>query len=290
MINFRVFTNKVCFVLVCLFFALALIPFIMIVWELLYTGIKHVNLDFFTKTSPSATDAILAKMGGELVAGGILNGIIGSFTVIAIAVVFAVPFGVLSGIYIAETRHRRFALLIQSISGMMQGMPSLIIGVVVYLSVVRSLHSFSAFSGGVSLAIVMLPIITSFTAGALQRLPANLKEAGLALGGSYTRVMFKLVLPSVKKELISGVLIAVARALGETAPLILTILGTSMINWNVCEPTNSVSLLIWNFFNNSNLVDLLWSASLFLFSTVLLLNVIAKYITKDTDNKVSFYG
>ena len=275
--------------LVCVFFALGLFPFFMIIWELLYTGIKHINFDFFFETSPSATDAILAKMGVELIPGGILNGILGSFLLIVIAVVFAVPLGILSGIYISENQHRRFAILIQYFTGILQGIPSIIVGVIVYLSIIRSLHGFSAFAGGVSLAIVILPVITFSTLNVLRSLPANLKEAGMALGGSYTTVMLRVILPAAKRELIAGILIAISRALGETAPLILTILGTSMINWSIYEPTNSISLLIWNFFNNSNMVDLLWSTSLFLFLIVLSLNIIAKYIARDMNNKISFY-
>ena len=287
--TYRLFLNKACFILVCVFLVLGLLPFFTIIWELLYTGIKHINLNFFFKTSPSATDAILAETGGELIPGGILNGIFGSFVMIVIAVVFAVPLGILSGIYISENQHRRFAVLIQYLTGILQGVPSIIIGVIVYLSIVRSLHGFSAFAGGVSLAIVMLPVITFCTMKTIRSLPANLKEAGVALGGSYTAVMLKVILPAAKRELTAGVLIAISRALGETAPLILTVLGTSMINRSIFEPTNSVSLLIWNFFNNSNMIDLLWSTSLFLFLIVLSLNIIAKYITRDMNSKISFY-
>ena len=287
--TYRLFLNRACFILVCVFLVLGLLPFFMIIWELLYSGIKHINFGFFFETSPSATDAILAKMGVELIPGGILNGIFGSFVMIVIAVVFAVPLGILSGICISENQHRRFAVLIQCLTGILQGIPSIIIGVIVYLSIVRSLHGFSAFAGGVSLAIVMLPVITFSTLKVLRALPTNLKEAGMALGGSYTAVMLRIILPAAGRGLTAGVLIAISRALGETAPLILTVLGTSMINWNIYEPTNSISLLIWNFFNNSNMIDLLWSTSLFLFLIVLFLNIIAKYIIRNMNSKISFY-
>ena len=129
---------------------------------------------------------------------------------------------------------------------------------------------------------MMLPLIVRSTEETLKMLPRSLKEAGLALGSSYTNVVLKVLLPSAFNGLFTGILLAISRVTGETAPLMLTALGSTVINWDINNPTSSVSLLIWEFYNDPYLIDLIWSSSLFLLLLILALNLIAKYIVQRT--------
>jgi phosphate transport system permease protein len=266
--------------MIYLFSFMALIPFLILIWSLLKNGLRNINLNFFIQTFPSSTDAMLANLGGETIPGGILNGICGSLYMILIAIVLAVPLGILAGVYVYENRKKKFAIFIQYINAVLYGMPSLLIGITVYLFVVRSFHSFSALAGGIALAIILLPMIVRSIRETLKMLPVYLKESGLALGGSYTSVLLKIVLPAAKDGLLLSLLISLSRALGKTTPLIVTALGCSMVNWDINSPTSSLSLLIWDFFNNPDMVNMVWSTSLFLFIVVICLNLIAKRISR----------
>jgi phosphate transport system permease protein len=276
--KFRIYTNKGIIAAICLFSFASLLPFLMLIGKLIKNGLQHINLDFFIRTSPSPIDAVLADLGGETIPGGILNGICGSLYMLIIAVIIAVPFGILIGIYIYENLGKRFTDFLQYINSILYGIPPIITGIVVYVLVVKSLHSFSALAGGIALSICMLPKIIRTTKETLKILPANLKESGFALGGSYTSVVRKIIIPTAKDGLITGILITLSRTLGETIPLIVTAWGCSVINWNINSPVSSVSLLIWDFFNNPNMIDMLWAASLFLFTIVICLNIIAARI------------
>jgi phosphate transport system permease protein len=287
--KFRIWTDKIVFIFIYLFAALALIPFLMLVMDLLKNGIKQINFDFFTRTSPMPSDAILSQMGSEIIPGGILNGIYGSFYIVAVAILLALFPGILVGIYLFENRKSKFSRLVQSVNMLLYGMPTIIVAIFVYLVIVKTLHQFSAFAGAVALAITLLPMIIRATRDSLKLLPGYLKESGLALGGSYTGVMLKIIMPTAWKLLFSGILIAVARTLGKTTPLVITALGSSMVNWDISKPTATVSLLIWKFFNNPNMVDMIWSACLFLFVMVTFLNVIAKHIARQWETQI-FYG
>jgi phosphate transport system permease protein len=287
--KFRTYINKGFIVTICLFSFAGLLPFLVLIKDLIKNGLPHIRLDFFIRTSPSPIDAVLADLSGETIPGGILNGICGSLYLLIIAVIIAVPLGILIGIYIYENLGKRFTNFLQYINSILYGMPPIITGVVVYVFVVKSLHSFSALAGGIALSIYMLPKIIRTTKVALKALPANLKECGLALGGTYTNVLWKIIIPTAKNGLITGVLITLSRALGETIPLIVTALGCSAINWNINTPVSSVSLLVWDFLNNPNMINMLWSASLFLFTIVICLNIIATRIGRRWKH-ILYYG
>jgi phosphate transport system permease protein len=157
-------------------------------------------------------------------------------------------------------------------------MPSIITGITVYVFVVKSFHSFSALAGSIALSILMLPMIIRATDETLKLVPAYLKESGLALGASYTSVILRVIIPTAKGSLLAGLLLSLSRILGATAPLIVTTLGCSEVNWDITKPTSSLTLLIWNFFNNPSMTDIIWSTSLFLFTLIIVLNIIAKHI------------
>lgn len=199
---------------------------------------------------------------------------------VVIAAIIAIPTGILVGIHLSEHPKTKFSNITRFVTDLIQGSPSIVIGIIAYTWVVKPLGSYSAFAGSVSLAIMMLPLIVRSTEETLKMLPGSLKEAGLALGASYTSVVLKILLPSAFGGLFTGILLAISRVMGETAPLMLTALGSTAINWDILEPTSAVPLLIWEFYNDPNLIDMIWSSSLFLLLLVLTLNLIAKRIAR----------
>ncbi|MDR2622653.1 MAG: ABC transporter permease subunit [Dysgonamonadaceae bacterium] len=270
--------DKIVFGLIILFAILALIPLTWLIFDLFTKGYKQINFDFFTQVSPTPLEAYLSQSGKQVIPGGILNGISGSFLVVVIAAAIAVPLGILGGLFMYDNYSPRFSNFFHYLIFSMLGVPPVIIGIVVYLWIVEPFHGFSAFAGGISLAIVMLPMIIYTTYKALETIPKNIKEDGAVLGGTYTGIIFRIVLPAVRNKIISGILTAISRAVGITSPLIITALGAPEINWNIDRPVSTVSILIWNFFNNSDMVDMVWTSALFLFLTVIVLNIIAKGI------------
>lgn len=272
--------DRLFFWTVCIFSGLTAIPLILIIWEVVQKGYKQINLNFFTETAPSTLDAMLARNSGEIIPGGIANGITGTLILIIIASILAIPSGILGGIYLSEKPKTRFSTLIRFLTDLVQGSPSIVIGIIVYAWIVKPSGSYSALAGSIALAIMMLPLIIRCTEETLKMLPASLKEAGLALGVSYTGVILKVLLPSAFGGLFTGILLSISRVMGETAPLMLTALGSSAVNWDILKPTSAVTLLIWEFYNDPNLLDMIWSSSLFLLLLILLLNLIAKQIAR----------
>lgn len=278
--NWRRLKDRIFFRIICLFSSLTAVPLIFILWEVIKKGYQQINLSFFTETAPSTLDAMLAKSNSEIIPGGIANGITGTLLIVALAALFAIPTGILGGIYLSEKPKTFFSNLIRFLADLLQGTPSIVIGIIAYTWVVKPLGSYSALAGSVALAIMMFPLIIRSTEETLKMLPGSLKEAGLALGSSYTNVILKVLIPSAFGGLFTGILLAVSRVMGETAPLMLTALGSSMINWDILRPTSAVPLLIWEFYNDPNLIEMIWSSSLFLLMLILALNIAAKQIAR----------
>ncbi|MGI6718796.1 MAG: phosphate ABC transporter permease PstA [Bacteroidales bacterium] len=276
----RKVVDKGLFVIVCIMSALTAVPLIAILTKVLIKGIGQINWSFFTKSTPNTLDAMLAIQAGNKIPGGIANGIVGTLIMVIIASIISIPIGILCGIYLSEKKQKKFANIIRFLSDLLQGTPSIVIGIIIYLWIVVPTKSYSALAGGISLAVMMIPLIIRSTEETLNMLPSSLKEAGLALGASYTTTISKILLPSGFGGIFTGILLAVSRVIGETAPLMLTALGSTMISWSLTKPSSSVSLLIWEFYNDPNLQNMIWSASLFLLIFVLSLNLIAKRITK----------
>ena len=279
-LTYRTFKDKLFFYLICTLASLTVVPLFAIIWELIQKGYKQINWSFFTETAPSTLDAMLARSTGDIIPGGIANGILGTLLMVIIAAIIAIPTGILVGIHLSEHPKTKFSNITRFNTDLIQGSPSIVIGIIAYTWVVKPLGSYSAFAGSVSLAIMMLPLIVRSTEETLKMLPGSLKEAGLALGASYTSVVLKILLPSAFGGLFTGILLAISRVMGETAPLMLTALGSTAINWDVLEPSSAVPLLIWEFYNDPNLIDMIWSSSLFLLLLVLTLNLIAKRIAR----------
>jgi len=277
--KYRQAKSRIFFYMVCTFSGIALVPLFLIMWELLKKGYRQFNLSLFTEVAPTSMDAMLARISGDIIPGGILNGITGTVLILALAIIIAIPVGILVGIYLAENPKKVFSNLIRNLSDLLQGIPSIVVGIIVYVWVVKPMHSYSALAGSIALAIMMLPMIIRSTEESLKMLPTSLKEAGLALGGSYTSVVLRVLVPSAFGGLFTGSLLAISRVMGETAPLMVTALGASMINWDVTQPTSAISLLIWEFYNDPNLANLVWSSSLLLLLFILGINLLAKKIS-----------
>lgn len=265
---------------VCAFSFLTMIPLFLILFELFRKGFRQINLHLFTEVAPSSMDAMLARVSNEPIPGGILNGLSGTFVMLIIAIIISIPVGIFAGIYLSENKESKFSELIRSLADLLQGVPSIVIGVVVYAWIVRPMHSYSALAGAISLAIMMLPMVIRSTEESMKMVPDTLKEAGLALGASYSTIILRILVPAAFGGLFTGSLLAICRVMGETAPLLLTALGASTVNFNVTEPTSAIPLLIWEFYNDPNLADLIWTTSLLLLAFVLVINTIAKNIAK----------
>lgn len=276
----RLWTNLFVYTSVCLLAGMTAIPLLSILGEVLFRGWQQFSWEFFTEPTPTAFKAMKAVAAGESIPGGIANGIIGTLLMLGMATLFAVPIGILCGIYLAENSKTRFASIVSYLTDLLQGTPSVIIGIITYIWVVVPMKGYSAIAGSVALFIMMLPLIIRSTEETMKILPASLKEAGLALGGNYARVVLKVQLPAAFGGIFTGVLLAVSRVIGETAPLMFTALGCSLIRWDVDKPIAAVPLLIWEFFNDPNLQELIWGASLFLLVFVLILNITAKTLAK----------
>lgn len=278
--KWRQLKDRMFFWMVCVLASMTAIPLGFILWELIKKGYKQLNFSFFTETAPSTLDAMLAKTNGEIIPGGIANGITGTLLMVALASVIAIPIGIMGGIYLSEKPKKLFSHLIRFLTDLLQGTPSIVVGIIAYAWIVKPLSSYSALAGSVALAIMMLPLIIRSTEETLKMLPGSLKEAGLALGASYTSVVLKILVPSAFSGLFTGILLAISRVMGETAPLMLTALGSTVINWDVLRPTSAVPLLIWEFYNDPNLIDMIWSSSLFLLLLILGLNLIARHVAR----------
>ncbi|MBQ3606354.1 MAG: phosphate ABC transporter permease PstA [Muribaculaceae bacterium] len=274
----RLFIDRLVKGVVCVLAALTAVPLIAIIGEVLWKGYDQLSWSFFTEPTPTAYKAMMATAAGEPIPGGIANGIVGTVIMLGMAVVIAVPIGILCGVYLAEHSKSRFAKTVSYLTDLLQGTPSVIIGIITYIWVVVPMKGYSAIAGSVALFIMMLPLIVRSTEETMKILPASLKEAGLALGGNNARVILKVQLPAAFGGIFTGVLLAVSRVIGETAPLMFTALGCSMIRFSIDKPISAVPLLIWEFFNDPNLQSLIWGASLFLLLFVLFLNLTAKKI------------
>ncbi len=262
------------------FSALTVMPIILIIGKLIIEGYKQINFDFFFKVAPNTLEAMTAVANNEVIPGGISNGITGTLLIVLMASLMAIPVGILIGLFLYENQKNIYANLIRNLSDIIQGVPSIVLGLISYLWIVQNVtNRYSALAGSVALMIMMLPLIIRSTEETMKMIPGTLKEAGLALGVPYYKVILRILIPTGFSGLSTGILLSVSRILGETAPLMLTTLGSPVINWDVTRPTSAVPLLIWEFYNDPNMLDLIWSSSLFLMGFVLTLNIISKRIS-----------
>ena len=216
---------------------IVLTPLVAIFGYLVFKGIGSVNLAFLTQ---------IPKPPGE-VGGGMANAIGGSILILAIASLLGVPLGIGAGIYLAEYGRNRFGDTIRFVSDVLNGVPSIVIGIVAYAIVVLRQKHFSALAGGVALSIMMVPTITRTTEEMLLLVPNVLREAAYGLGVSRWRTTLSIVLRTATSGIITGVMLAFARVAGETAPLLFTAFGNQYWNWKLYQPTAALPLQIFTY-------------------------------------------
>ena len=275
----RLFKDRFFKVVIFAFALITISPIIIIIYELIIKGYRQINLAFFTVTAPDTYEAMIALENNEVIPGGILNGITGTLLMVLLASIIAIPIGLLIGIFLYENATKRYANIVRDITDILQGVPSIVLGLISYFWVVKSItNGFSALAGSVALAIMMLPLIVRSTEETLKMIPDNIKEAGLALGVPYHKIILRVLIPTGFSGLFTGILLAISRIIGETAPLMLTALGSMQVNLNIEKPTSAIPLLIWEFYNDPNMVDMIWTSSLLLMIFVLILNLFSKHI------------
>jgi phosphate transport system permease protein len=248
------------------------IPLLYILGFILKAGITKINWHFLVN---------IPKPVGES-GGGIINALVGSIMIIFFASLIAVPIGILAGIYLSENGKARLAYWCRLCVDILQGVPSIVIGIVAYFWLVKPLGGFSALSGSVALAIMMLPIVIRSTEETLKLLPSSLQEAAFALGIPFHRVIFKVIVPVGFSGILSGVMLAIARITGETAPLLFTAFGNPYLSFRITKPMQSLPLLIFNYATSpyNDWLNLAWGASVILLLWVLFLNIFTKLITR----------
>lgn len=256
---------------------ITIIPIFLIVGNLAIKGFRQINLSFFTETAPDTFQAMTAAANGEVIPGGIANGLMGTLLMVVAASLMAIPIGLMAGIYLYENSTKRYAAIVRSITEILQGVPSIILGIIAYIWIVKGItNGYSALAGSVALTIMMLPLIVRSTEETMKMIPLPIREAAFALGVPYYKMIIKVLIPCSFSGLATGVLLALSRILGETAPLMLTALGSPSINLDITRPVSAVPLLIWDFYNDPNMVNLVWSASLFLMLFILSLNLLSR--------------
>lgn len=258
---------------VCVVFTLiALIPLGSVMYYVTVRGIQGVNLEFFTE---------LPKPVGES-GGGMGNAVVGTLQLVGLACLFGIPPGVMAGIYLAEFGGTRFAKLVRFSADVMAGVPSITVGIFVYSLVVMTTKHFSAIAGGLALAILMLPTVTRSTEELLKLVPESLREAALGLGVPQWRTTLRVMLRTAAPGIATGIMLAVARVAGETAPLLFTAFNNRFWSSGLDEPTASLPVNIY-----TNAVSpyedwhrQAWAAALVLLVMVLILNVSARLLVR----------
>ncbi len=252
--------------------ALALLPLFAIFADLVLKGASSLNLEFFVATPPAAGQT----------GGGVANAIVGTLLIVGVGSVLGLPVGIGAGVYLAEYPDGRFSSLVRFFADVLNGTPSVIAGIVVWTWVVRPMGGFSALSGAVALAILMIPMVTRTTEEMVRLVPHSLREAALALGYPRWRTTAQVMVRAAWPGIVTGGLVAVARIAGETAPLLFTALGNLNFKTNLLQPMQTLSLQIY-FFATSPFDDwhrLAWGAALVLMALVLLVGVGARYATR----------
>jgi len=268
--------NKLFLGLVIALSVLTVLPIVLIVSKIIINGIGQINFNFFVQTSPDSLQAMSAIANQETIPGGIANGILGTFLIVIVSSAMAIPAGIMIGIYLYENQGRRYSNFLRSTTEILQGVPSIVLGIISYLWVVKNItNGFSAFAGSVALSIMMLPMIIRSTEETMKMIPNEIREAAFAMGTPYHKVILRILIPTGFSGLSTGILLSISRILGETAPLMMTALGSTIINYNITKPTSAVPLLIWEFYNDPNMVKLVWSSALFLMIFVLTLNILS---------------
>ena len=265
----RILLDRVVGALVVLCVMVAAIPVLVLFLFVIIKGLPGILTPGFFTQSPHPQG---------VPGGGVLNAIIGTLEIVGIGSLLAVPVGVLIGIFLSEYGRNQVGDTVRFISDVLTGLPSIAFGIFGYSVVVLTTHHFSALSASIALAVLMLPVILRATETALLLVPNALREAGLALGAPRWRVTLEIVVPAALGGIVTGALLAMARAAGETAPLLFTAFGNDIVQTNLLQPMGALALTV---FRNAlvpypNLQDQAWAAALLLVILVAATNILAR--------------
>lgn len=271
-------TDRIARGIIAFFTFLALVPLVLVVWYLLRQGLGAWSVDFFT-TDPTGRSCFPGQTTCEI--GGIRSAILGTLEIVALASAVAIPLGIAVAVYLVEYgKQSKFANTVRYFVDVMTGVPSIAFGLFVYIVLVVSGigGAFAGWKGAIALALLMLPIVVRSSEVVLNLVDNSLRESALALGAPRWKVITSVVLPTARSGLITGSLLAVARAAGETAPLLFTAFAVNELTFGLGEPMNSLPLQIFNDVRQPQdiIVERAWGAALLLVLLILALNLIAR--------------
>jgi phosphate transport system permease protein len=257
---------------------IACVPLFSVLTMLVWRGGARLSLELFTALPPTAFED----------GGGFGNAIVGTLVMVGIAALISVPFGILAAVFLAEfDPNSRIAGVVRFCAKTLTGLPSILAGVFAYAAVVLVLGSYSAPAGGVALALLMIPTVMLTAEEAMKAVPARMKDAAVGMGCTSSQVVWRVVLPTAFPGMLTGVMLAVARASGETAPLLFTALFSNFWlyesgHWAVMEPTASLAVLIYNFAGMpfDNQIEMAWAAALVLVLLVLVINIAGQLLSR----------
>ena len=253
----------------CAFVAVGVL--VLILGYIAYRGLTAINFQFLTDTP---------KPVGE--GGGIGNAITGSLVLLSLACLFGLPVGITAGVYLAEFGDNWFGKIVRFVADTFTGVPSIVVGVFVYSIIVLPQKHFSTLAGGLALGLIMIPIVTRTTEEMIRLVPTSLREGALALGAPQWRVTMGVVLPAAASGIATGVMLAIARVSGETAPLLFTAFGSRFYNWHLDQPMSSLTVQIYNYAISpyDEWHAQAWAATLVLMTMILVINITVRFFTR----------
>ena len=266
-------TNVIGLVLSGASMALGLIGLLWILWTLFYNGLSALNIAFFMNSTPAP--------GTE--GGGLANAIIGSLMMVGVATFVSTPIGILAGVFLAEFgKTSKFAAATRFVVDIMLSAPSIVIGLFVYAIAVATLKHFSGWAGSFALSLIAIPVVVRTTENMLNLVPGSLREAAFALGAPRWKVSMAVTLRAVRGGVVTGVLLAVARMIGETAPLLFTALNNQFFSLDMSQPMANLPVVIYNFAMSpyENWQKLAWAGVFIITAAVLGLNILARVLTR----------
>lgn len=251
---------------------LALVPLFFVFFYVVRQGFSSLNWDFFTK---------MPRPVGEK-GGGMANAIVGTLILIGIAAAIAIPVGIVAGVYLSEYGKRKFASLVRFTADILNGVPSIVIGIFAYGLAVLPVKHFSALAGGLALAFMMVPIITRTTEELLNLVPGTLREGSLALGATRGRAAFSVMVPAALPGIMTGILVALARIAGETAPLLFTAFNNRFFTTSLNQPISSLTVQVYTYAISpyEDWHRQAWAGALVLVAVVFVFSVLARLVTR----------
>ena len=269
MLDRRLLTDRIVRIVASILAVLALVLLAWILWTLIYRGATALSLSVFTEpTMPPGRH------------GGLANAVVGSLVQVAIGLVIATPVGLLAGTWLAEVGRGRFADAVRFVNDVLLSAPSILIGLFVYELLVKPFAGFSAIAGSVALAVLILPVVVRATEDMLRLVPGSLREAAFALGASHHSVVVHVLWRAARAGIVTGILLAVARAAGETAPLLFTSLGNLGWSFDLDKPMASLPVTIYQYAGSpfDEWVALAWAGALVITVGVLALNILSRVV------------